>query len=56
VTLPYALEIASKGVEAAVRQNPALAPGVNTWNGACTNEGVAVATGVPFTALATTLG
>ena len=56
VTLPYVLEIASKGVEAAVRQNAALALGVNTWDGALTNKGVAAATGVASTELAAALG
>jgi alanine dehydrogenase len=56
VTLPYVLEIASKGVEAAARQNAALALGVNTWDGALANEGVAAATGVPFSSIAAVLG
>lgn len=55
VTLPYVLAIASKGVEAAVRQNAALALGVNTWDGGVTNQGVADATGVAFTSLASIL-
>ena len=55
VTLPYVLAIASKGLEAAVRQDPALGLGVNTWDGALTNEGVAAATGVPHTPLASAL-
>jgi alanine dehydrogenase len=56
VTMPYVLAIAGKGVEAAVRQDPALAGGVNTWDGALTNQGVAAATGVPFMDLAAALG
>src|SRR6266498_2249575 len=32
-TLPYALELATRGVMAAVRTNPALAKGVNIWGG-----------------------
>jgi alanine dehydrogenase len=56
VTLPYVLEIASKGVEAAVRQDAALALGVNTWDGAVTNEGVAAATGIARSPLADLLG
>jgi alanine dehydrogenase len=51
VTLPYALAIASLGVEEAVRRDPALALGVNTWDGAITNEGVAEATGTAFSPL-----
>ncbi len=53
VTIPYVLDIASKGVEAAVREDPALASGVNTWDGHVTNEGVAEATGTTFEPLPT---
>jgi alanine dehydrogenase len=56
VTLPYALAIASKGVERAVREDPALALGVNTWAGAVTNGAVAQATGASFVELASALG
>jgi alanine dehydrogenase len=52
VTLPYAIDIASKGLERAVREDPALALGVNAHAGALTNEGVAQAHGMPFTPLA----
>ena len=52
VTLPYALEIANEGLAAAVRNDPALALGVNVAAGAVTNEGVAEAHGLPFTRLA----
>jgi alanine dehydrogenase len=45
VTLPYALDIAGKGFEQAVREDPALALGVNTMAGVLTNEGVAKAHG-----------
>jgi alanine dehydrogenase len=48
VTLPYLLEIAGRGVEEAVRSDPALALGVNTWDGAVTNRAVADATGTGF--------
>ncbi|MGZ8579483.1 MAG: alanine dehydrogenase, partial [Actinomycetota bacterium] len=51
VTLPYVLAIASDGIEAAIRHDPALASGVNTWDGAVTVEGVADACGTPFTAI-----
>jgi alanine dehydrogenase len=51
VTLPYALDIANKGVERAVQEDPALALGVNTWDGHVTNEGVAAATDLAFEAL-----
>jgi alanine dehydrogenase len=51
VTLPYALDIAGKGLEEAVRADPALAGGVNVYQGAITNEGVASAHGMQFAAL-----
>jgi alanine dehydrogenase len=51
VTLPYALDIAGKGLEEAVRADPALAGGVNVYQGAITNEGVASAHGMEFAAL-----
>lgn len=51
VTLSYVLAIAGHGVEHAVRADPALALGVNTWDGAVTNAGVAEATGTAFTPL-----
>lgn len=56
VTLKYALDLANRGVEAAVRESSALALGVNCWDGACTYEGVATAVGVPYAALASVLG
>ncbi|MCS6798234.1 MAG: alanine dehydrogenase [Myxococcota bacterium] len=56
VTLRYAEIIASRGVEAAVRENPALALGVNCWDGACTYEAVAQGVGVPYTPLTEALG
>jgi len=48
VTLRYALDIASKGLERAVGDDPALALGVNTLGGDLTNRGVADAHGLPF--------
>ncbi len=41
VTLPYALAIASHGLEEAVRVDPALAHGVNVYAGEVTSPGVA---------------
>ncbi|MGG1368747.1 alanine dehydrogenase [Priestia megaterium] len=41
VTVPYALQIASKGVHKAIAQNEALKLGVNIANGAITYEAVA---------------
>jgi alanine dehydrogenase len=51
VTLPYAIDIASKGLRQAVREDPALALGVNAYAGALTNAGVAEAHALPFTEL-----
>jgi alanine dehydrogenase len=51
VTLPYALEIASDGLEEAVRRDPALGAGVNAYGGQLTNAGVAEAHGLPWRAL-----
>jgi alanine dehydrogenase len=52
VTLPYAVDIASKGLARAVQEDHALALGVNVVSGALTNHGVAEAHGLPFTELA----
>src|SRR6201987_5769697 len=41
VTLPYAVQIAGKGVEKATRENPGLAAGVNLRGGKVTNKPVA---------------
>ena len=41
VTLPYVLQLARKGLERAVRENPALAQGVNIRQGKVTNPAVA---------------
>jgi alanine dehydrogenase len=46
VTLPYVLDIAGKGIDGAIRDDPALALGVNTWDGRVTNAGVADAHGL----------
>ncbi len=54
VTWPYVLAIASKGLETAVAADPALALGVNVWDGEITNAGVAEAhdlTAVPLAAM-----
>jgi alanine dehydrogenase len=51
VTLPYAVLIASIGLEEAVTTDPALALGVNTYKGCVTNAGVAAAHAMPFTSL-----
>jgi len=51
VTLPYAIDIATKGLERAVDDDAALLIGVNAYAGALTNEGVAEAHGLAFTSL-----
>ena len=47
-TLPFLSSIAALGVAEAVRENPALALGVNLWRGEVACEGVADATGLPL--------
>jgi alanine dehydrogenase len=42
VTLPYVLDLANKGVTQAVKDDPALALGVNVWHGQLTCKGVGV--------------
>jgi len=44
-TLPYVVELATRGVMAAVRANPALAKGVNVWGGKVVHPAVADALG-----------
>ncbi|MBC7263286.1 MAG: alanine dehydrogenase [Chloroflexi bacterium] len=48
VTLPYALELANKGFEAAVRSDPALYKGVNVYRGHCTYKAVADTFGLEY--------
>jgi len=49
VTTPYAIAIATHGLEGAIRADAALALGVNVLQGHVTNEGVAQAHGVSLT-------
>ena len=51
-TLPYALEIADKGVVRAARENPEIAEGINIIAGKVTYAGVAEAFGLKHTPLA----
>ena len=51
VTIDYALEIASKGWQSAVRRHPGLAKGVNVTQGKVTYKAVADAIGLPYTPL-----
>ncbi|MDP3712808.1 MAG: alanine dehydrogenase [Mycobacteriales bacterium] len=55
VTLPYALEIANRGLAGAVAADPALAPGVNTVSGSLVYGPVAEAHGLPLVDLASVL-
>ena len=55
VTLPYALEIANRGISAAVAADPALALGVNTVGGKLTYAPVAEAHGLTSVPLAEAL-
>jgi alanine dehydrogenase len=48
VTLPYVLEIANEGLPAAARRDPGLAAGINVFQGAVTNRGVAEAHGMAY--------
>jgi alanine dehydrogenase len=54
-TLPYAERLARLGPLAACKANPALALGVNTYNGNLTYKAVADAFGLPYTPLETLL-
>jgi alanine dehydrogenase len=48
VTLPYALKLANKGFHTAVREDAALAKGVNTYKGHITYKAVAEAFGIEY--------
>ncbi|MFZ3171585.1 MAG: alanine dehydrogenase [Carboxydocellales bacterium] len=50
-TLPYALELANKGYEKAIKENKALALGVNTLKGKLTYKAVAEALNLPYVPL-----
>lgn len=50
-TLPYVAEIANLGIDEALRRDATLALGVNVFEGAVTNAGVAEAHGLPFAPL-----
>ena len=55
-TLTYVVALATRGVAAAVRAEPELAPGVNTANGLVTNPAVAAALGRDAVTLDQALG
>jgi alanine dehydrogenase len=46
-TLPFVEHMATAGVAAAIRENPALAMGVNVWRGEIVCSGVAESLGIP---------
>jgi alanine dehydrogenase len=48
VTLPYVLQLARKGFDEAIRDNPGLALGVNIRHGKVTNAAVAETFNLPF--------
>jgi len=47
-TLPFISAIAGHGVEGAIRKDPALLKGVNTWNGLMVNRQIAGAQGLEY--------
>lgn len=55
VTLPYGLELADRGLHAAIGRDAALARGVNVLNGQITYAAVAEAFGMPYTPLSRVL-
>jgi alanine dehydrogenase len=48
-TTPYALKIANMGAEAALKSDPALMKGLNTYKGYLTIKGVADAQNLEYT-------
>lgn len=50
-TLPYALDLANKGFERAIQDDPGLREGVNTYAGKLTYEAVAESQGLEYTPL-----
>jgi len=55
-TLPYAIALADRGVEGAIRRDPGLRPGVNVANGQVTHPAVAEAVGMPSVPVEEALG
>jgi alanine dehydrogenase len=55
VTLPYAVAIAERGLEDAVREDPVLARGVNVYGGQVTNAAVAEAHGLEHASLSSAI-
>ncbi|MEO7919111.1 MAG: alanine dehydrogenase, partial [Thermoanaerobaculia bacterium] len=50
-TLPYALKLARAGLREAIKKNPGLKDGVNTYGGQITCEPVALAQNKPYASL-----
>ena len=46
--LPYILDIANEGLDAALRNHPALARGVFTYDGHCCNQQIAELFKLPY--------
>jgi alanine dehydrogenase len=55
-TFPYLLRMANQGVQEALRQDPGLAAGLNTWLGALTYRGVAESQNRPWKSAADLIG
>ncbi|MCA1723561.1 MAG: alanine dehydrogenase, partial [Thermomicrobia bacterium] len=55
-TLPYVVALVTQGMERAVGRDAALAKGVNTYDGRCTEAPVASAFTIPYTPLPDLLG
>jgi len=55
-TLPYVVALVTQGMERAVGRDAALAKGVNTYDGRCTEAPVASAFTIPYTPLRDLLG
>jgi alanine dehydrogenase len=49
--LPFARELAAKGIARALRENPALRSGVLVWKGRVNHAGIAKEAGLPYTPL-----
>jgi alanine dehydrogenase len=50
-TLPFLMQLATKGVQRAISENTALRLGVNTYKGKCTYPAVAEGQGIACTAV-----
>jgi alanine dehydrogenase len=55
-TLPYAVKLANKGFLEAIKSDPGLKAGVNTYAGHVTYEAVAIDQGLPYTSLDDLIG